>query len=42
MACEIVVAITNGKLDFGTRQPIFYGAFDGMRRRRVLIKIIGE
>jgi len=42
MGREVVVAVTNGKLDFGTWEQIFYGEFDGMRRKRVLIKIIGE
>lgn len=42
MGREVVVAITNGKLDFGTWEQIFYGEFDGRRRKRVLIKIIGE
>ena len=42
MGREAVVAITNGKLDFGTWEQIFYGEFDGMRDKRVLIKIIGE
>ena len=39
---EVVVAITNGKLDFGPWEQIFYGEFDGNRRKRVLVKIIGE
>ena len=39
---EVVVAITNGKLDFGPWEQIFYGEFDGDRAKRVLIKIIGE
>jgi len=39
---EVVVAITNGKLDFGTWEQIFYGEFDGQRQKRILIKIIGE
>jgi secondary thiamine-phosphate synthase enzyme len=39
---EVVVAVTNGRLDFGTWEQIFYGEFDGMRRKRVLVKIIGE
>jgi len=39
---EVVVAVTNGKLDFGTWEQIFYGEFDGRRRKRVLVKIIGE
>jgi len=42
MGREVVVAITNGKLDFGTWEQIFYGEFDGMRDKRLLIKIIGE
>ena len=42
MGREVVVAITEGKLDFGTWEQIFYGEFDGMRDKRVLIKIIGE
>ena len=42
MGREVVVAITNGKLDFGPWERIFYGEFDGMRRKRVLVKIIGE
>lgn len=42
MGREVVVAITNGKLDFGTWEQIFYGEFDGQRRKRVLVKIIGE
>jgi len=42
MGREVVVAITNGKLDFGRWEQIFYGEFDGGRRKRVLIKIIGE
>ncbi|NLB10266.1 MAG: YjbQ family protein [Clostridiaceae bacterium] len=42
MGREVVVAITGGKLDFGTWEQIFYGEFDGMRPKRVLIKIIGE
>lgn len=42
MGREVVVAITAGKLDFGTWERIFYGEFDGKRRKRVLIKIIGE
>ncbi len=42
MGREVVVAITKGKLDFGTWEQIFYGEFDGMRRKRVLVKIIGE
>jgi len=42
MGRESVVAITNGQLDFGTWEQIFYYEFDGMRNKRVLIKIIGE
>ncbi len=42
MGREVVVAVTNGKLDFGTWEQIFYGEFDGHRRKRVLVKIIGE
>lgn len=41
MGREVVVAITNGKLDFGPWEQIFFGEFDGRRRKRVLIKIIG-
>lgn len=41
MGREVVVAVTNGKLDFGPWEQIFYGEFDGRRRKRVLIKIIG-
>jgi thiamine phosphate synthase YjbQ (UPF0047 family) len=37
-----VVAVTNGRLDFGTWERIFYGEFDGRRRKRVLVKVIGE
>ena len=39
---EVVVAVTCGKLDFGTWEQIFYGEYDGMRDKRLLIKIIGE
>lgn len=39
---EVVIAINNGKLDFGPWEQIFYGEFDGQRRKRVLIKVIGE
>jgi secondary thiamine-phosphate synthase enzyme len=39
---EVLVAITNGRLDFGPWEQIFYGEFDGRRRKRVLVKIIGE
>jgi secondary thiamine-phosphate synthase enzyme len=42
MGREVVVAITDGKLDFGPWEQIFYGEFDGLRRKRVLVKIIGE
>lgn len=42
MGREAVVAVTNGRLDFGTWEQIFYGEFDGMRPKRVLVKIIGE
>jgi secondary thiamine-phosphate synthase enzyme len=42
MGREIVVAITNGELDFGPWEQIFYGEFDGQRPKRVLVKIIGE
>jgi len=42
MGREAVVAITNGALDFGTWEQIFYGEFDGMRDKRVLVKVIGE
>lgn len=42
MGREVVVAITEGKLDFGTWEQIFYGEFDGRRPKRVLVKIIGE
>ncbi|MCL2865015.1 MAG: secondary thiamine-phosphate synthase enzyme YjbQ [Lachnospiraceae bacterium] len=42
MGREVVVAITNGALDFGTWEQIFYAEFDGMRNKRALIKIIGE
>lgn len=42
MGREVVVAVTNGRLDFGPWEQIFYGEFDGKRRKRVLIKIIGE
>ena len=39
---EVIVAITNGKLDFGPWEQIFYGEFDGRRNKRVLVKVIGE
>jgi len=42
MGREVVVAITDGELDFGTWEQIFYGEFDGRRKKRVLVKIIGE
>lgn len=42
MGREVVVAVTNGSLDFGPWEQIFYGEFDGRRRKRVLVKIIGE
>ena len=42
MGREAVVAVTNGKLDFGPWEQIFYGEFDGKRRKRLLVKIIGE
>jgi len=42
MGREVVVAITNGKLDFGPWEQVFYGEFDGRRAKRVLIKVIGE
>jgi secondary thiamine-phosphate synthase enzyme len=42
MGREVVVAVTDGKLDFGTWERIFYGEFDGGRKKRVLVKIIGE
>ncbi|HEX2989556.1 MAG TPA: secondary thiamine-phosphate synthase enzyme YjbQ [Anaerolineales bacterium] len=42
MGREVVVAVTDGQLDFGTWEQIFYGEFDGRRRKRVLIKIIGD
>ena len=42
MGREVVVAITNGQLDFGPWEQIFYGEFDGRRKKRVLVKIIGE
>ncbi len=41
MGREVVVAVTDGRLDFGTWERIFYGEFDGRRRKRVLVKIIG-
>ncbi|WP_315286590.1 secondary thiamine-phosphate synthase enzyme YjbQ [Tannerella forsythia] len=42
MGREVVVAVTDGKLDFGPWEQIFYGEFDGKRRKRVLVKIIGD
>jgi secondary thiamine-phosphate synthase enzyme len=42
MGREVVVAVTDGKLDLGPWEQVFYGEFDGMRRKRVLVKIIGE
>ena len=42
MGREVVVAVTEGQLDFGTWEQIFYGEFDGRRKKRVLVKIIGE
>jgi secondary thiamine-phosphate synthase enzyme len=42
MGREVVVAITNGELDFGPWEQIFYGEFDGQRKKRVLVKVMGE
>jgi secondary thiamine-phosphate synthase enzyme len=42
MGREVVVAVTKGRLDFGTWERIFYGEFDGRRKKRVLVKVIGE
>lgn len=42
MGREVVVAITDGKLDFGTWEQIFYGEFDGQRPKRILVKVIGK
>ncbi len=42
MGREVVAAITNGELDFGTWERVFYGEYDGKRQKRVLVKIIGE
>jgi len=42
MGREVVVAVTAGRLDFGPWEQVFYGEFDGLRRKRVLVKIIGE
>jgi secondary thiamine-phosphate synthase enzyme len=42
MRWEVVIAVTNGKLDFGSWEPVFYGEFDGRRPKRVLVKVLGE
>lgn len=42
MGREVIVAVTNGKLELGRWERVFYGEFDGMRRKRILVKIIGE
>lgn len=42
MGREVVVAVTNGRLDFSPWEQIFYGEYDGTRRKRVVVKIIGE
>ncbi len=42
MGREVVIAVTGGKLDFGPWEAVFYGEFDGKRRKRILVKIIGE
>jgi secondary thiamine-phosphate synthase enzyme len=42
MGREVTIAITNGRLDFGPWEQVFYGEFDGQRRKRILIKVIGE
>ena len=42
MGREVIIAVTGGKLDFGTWEQIFYGEFDGHRRKRVLVKVLGE
>jgi secondary thiamine-phosphate synthase enzyme len=42
MGQEVVIAVTNGKLDFGPWERVFYGEFDGRRPKRVLVKVIGE
>jgi secondary thiamine-phosphate synthase enzyme len=42
MGREVVVAVTDGKLDFGTWEQIFYGEFDGQRPKRILVKVIGK
>ena len=42
MGRDVVIAVTKGRLDFGTWEQIFYGEFDGQRKKRILVKIIGE
>jgi secondary thiamine-phosphate synthase enzyme len=42
MGREVVIAVTGGRLDFGRWEQVFYGEFDGRRRKRVLVKIVGE
>ena len=42
MGREVIIAVTEGKLDFGPWEQVFYGEFDGRRKKRVLVKIIGE
>jgi len=42
MGREVIIAVTGGRLDFGTWEQIFYGEFDGKRKKRILVKIIGE
>jgi thiamine phosphate synthase YjbQ (UPF0047 family) len=42
MGREVVIAVTSGKLDFGSLEQIFYGEFDGRRKKRALVKIIGD
>lgn len=42
MGREVVIAVTDGKLDFGPWEQVFYGEFDGRRRKRVLVKVVGE
>ena len=42
MGREVTIAITNGKLDFGPWEQVFYGEFDGQRKKRILVKVIGE
>lgn len=39
---EVIIPVTNGKLDFGTWQQVYYAEFDGMRRKRVIVKVMGE